>query len=217
MLWLRPALSSRRSQARKSRDTSRRVPEGTERTPSSAREPASTSSAGRGSSPSRACCSDASTAPSASRSAGVNPTVDLPTRVRQPSNRPSDADTTAAPSRTARRLPDRKTAVCCTHDHMSGHRRRCPTSNLRSVRTRAPGRADAQRVRRARSRGSTRTRADWLAGRLLVPGSGIAATMQSCGNDLELAAARYGVGIELMRWRHNMTKPRPARRASVKR
>jgi Zn-dependent peptidase ImmA (M78 family) len=58
--------------------------------------------------------------------------------------------------------------------------------------------------------------ADWLAGCLLVPGSGIAATMQSCGSDLELAAAHYGVSVELMRWRHNMTKPGPARQSSAK-
>lgn len=47
--------------------------------------------------------------------------------------------------------------------------------------------------------------ADWLAGCLLVPGAGITATMTDCGGNLESAAGHYGVSIELMRWRHNMT------------
>jgi Zn-dependent peptidase ImmA (M78 family) len=48
--------------------------------------------------------------------------------------------------------------------------------------------------------------ADWLAGCLLVPGSGITATMTDCGGNLKTAAGHYGVSIELMRWRHNMTR-----------
>lgn len=50
--------------------------------------------------------------------------------------------------------------------------------------------------------------ADWLAGCLLVPGSGIANTMQRFGDDLDAAAVHYGVSLQLMRWRHNVTKPR---------
>lgn len=50
--------------------------------------------------------------------------------------------------------------------------------------------------------------ADWLAGCLLVPGVGIAATMELCGDDLGLAASQYAVSLELMRWRHNVARPR---------
>lgn len=55
--------------------------------------------------------------------------------------------------------------------------------------------------------------ADWLAACLLVPGSGIAATMRLCGQDLDAAAAHYGVSVELMRWRFNATKWRSRRAA----
>ncbi len=48
--------------------------------------------------------------------------------------------------------------------------------------------------------------ADWFAGCLLVPASGIHATLSSNGNDLEAAAAHYGVSLELVRWRYNVTK-----------
>lgn len=56
--------------------------------------------------------------------------------------------------------------------------------------------------------------ADWLAGCLLVPGSGIEPTMHICDGNLKAAARHYGVSIELMRWRHNMTQP-PTARAEV--
>lgn len=56
--------------------------------------------------------------------------------------------------------------------------------------------------------------ADWLAGCLLVPGSGVHATMGLCGGDLEAAAAHYGVSIDLMRWRHNVTRWRPRKKAA---
>lgn len=56
--------------------------------------------------------------------------------------------------------------------------------------------------------------ADWLAGCLLVPGSGIPATMQVAGGDLATAAAHYGVSVELMRWRHNVTRWRPRKKAA---
>lgn len=49
----------------------------------------------------------------------------------------------------------------------------------------------------------TEDEADWLAGCLLVPGTGVQETMQRCGQDLDAAASHYGVSIELMRWRHN--------------
>jgi hypothetical protein len=54
--------------------------------------------------------------------------------------------------------------------------------------------------------------ADWLAGCLLVPASGIRATMAACGGDLEAAADHYGVSVQLMRWRHNVTQWRPKRK-----
>lgn len=57
--------------------------------------------------------------------------------------------------------------------------------------------------------------ANWLAGCLLVPGSGISQTMSECGGTLEVAAAHYGVSVELMRWRQNMTQRRPKRSASA--
>lgn len=57
--------------------------------------------------------------------------------------------------------------------------------------------------------------ADWLAGCLLVPASGIPITMQLCGGDLEAAAAHYGVSLQLMRWRHNATRRRPRKRAAA--
>lgn len=50
--------------------------------------------------------------------------------------------------------------------------------------------------------------ADWLAGCLLVPKSGIAVTMSESGGRLEVAAEHYGVSVQLMRWRHNMAQPR---------
>lgn len=56
--------------------------------------------------------------------------------------------------------------------------------------------------------------ADWLAGCLLVPGAGIHTTMRLCGDDLEAAAAHYGVSLQLMRWRHNATRWRPRKRAA---
>ncbi|MHB1571229.1 MAG: ImmA/IrrE family metallo-endopeptidase [Solirubrobacteraceae bacterium] len=56
--------------------------------------------------------------------------------------------------------------------------------------------------------------ADWLAGCLLVPGSGIPATMRLSGGELETAAAHYGVSTELMRWRHNVTRWRPRKQAA---
>jgi hypothetical protein len=49
--------------------------------------------------------------------------------------------------------------------------------------------------------------ADWLAGCLLVPGSGIQTTMTACGGDLHGAAVHYGVSLELMRWRYSVTRP----------
>ena len=51
----------------------------------------------------------------------------------------------------------------------------------------------------------TEEEADWLAGCLLVPGSGISATMTACG-DLRGAAVHYGVSVELMRWRYSVTR-----------
>lgn len=56
--------------------------------------------------------------------------------------------------------------------------------------------------------------ADWLAGCLLVPGSGIRATMAACAGELDVAADHYGVSVELMRWRHNVTQWRPKRQAA---
>jgi Zn-dependent peptidase ImmA (M78 family) len=53
--------------------------------------------------------------------------------------------------------------------------------------------------------------ADWLAGCLLVPKSGIAVTMSEAGGRLEVAADHYGVSVQLMRWRVNMTQPRRRR------
>jgi Zn-dependent peptidase ImmA (M78 family) len=50
--------------------------------------------------------------------------------------------------------------------------------------------------------------ADWLAGCLLVPKSGVREVMRACGDDLIVAAAHYGVSVELMRWRHNVTSYR---------
>jgi Zn-dependent peptidase ImmA (M78 family) len=48
--------------------------------------------------------------------------------------------------------------------------------------------------------------ADWLAGCLLVPGTGIRSTTAACGSDLQTAANHYGVSLQLMRWRHNVTQ-----------
>lgn len=56
--------------------------------------------------------------------------------------------------------------------------------------------------------------ADWLAGSLLVPASGIRTTIDLCGGDLEAAAAHYGVSLQLLRWRHNATKWRPRTKAA---
>jgi Zn-dependent peptidase ImmA (M78 family) len=56
--------------------------------------------------------------------------------------------------------------------------------------------------------------ADWTAGCLLVPGSGIPEIMQRCDDDLLTAAAHYGVSLELMRWRHNVTGQRTAKSAA---
>jgi Zn-dependent peptidase ImmA (M78 family) len=55
--------------------------------------------------------------------------------------------------------------------------------------------------------------ADWLAGCLLVPGSGIRATMRDCGNDLQTAADHYGISMQMMRWRHGVTQWKPRRKA----
>lgn len=55
--------------------------------------------------------------------------------------------------------------------------------------------------------------ADWLAGCLLVPKSGIGEVMTACGSDLTVAAAHYRVSVELMRWRHNVTSYRRRRTA----
>ncbi|MGO9959631.1 MAG: ImmA/IrrE family metallo-endopeptidase [Solirubrobacteraceae bacterium] len=56
--------------------------------------------------------------------------------------------------------------------------------------------------------------ADWLAGCLLVPGSGIRATMQMCAGDLDAAAEHYGVSVQLMRWRRNVTNWRRQKKAA---
>lgn len=56
--------------------------------------------------------------------------------------------------------------------------------------------------------------ADWLAGCLLVPAAGLHATVSTCGGDLNAAADHYGVSIQLMRWRHNVTQWRPRRKAA---
>jgi hypothetical protein len=50
--------------------------------------------------------------------------------------------------------------------------------------------------------------ADWLAGCLLVPRVGIDPVLAHVGNDLRAAADHYGVSVELMRWRYNMTRRR---------
>jgi Zn-dependent peptidase ImmA (M78 family) len=55
--------------------------------------------------------------------------------------------------------------------------------------------------------------ADWLAGCLLVPASGIPATMSECEGKLEAAADRYGVSVQLMRWRFNKTQRRRSQRS----
>lgn len=59
-----------------------------------------------------------------------------------------------------------------------------------------------------------RTRYDWLAGCLLVPGSGIRTTMRLCGGNLDAAAEHYGVSVQLMRWRHNARQWRPRKQAA---
>jgi hypothetical protein len=56
--------------------------------------------------------------------------------------------------------------------------------------------------------------ADWLAGCLLVPGSGIQTTMNVCGGNLETAAKHYGVSVQLMRWRRNATQWKPGKKAA---
>ncbi|MEN3281355.1 MAG: hypothetical protein V7607_2495 [Solirubrobacteraceae bacterium] len=50
--------------------------------------------------------------------------------------------------------------------------------------------------------------ADWLAGCLLAPASGIPAAMEACGGRLDGASEHYGVSVQLMRWRVNMTRRR---------
>jgi hypothetical protein len=50
--------------------------------------------------------------------------------------------------------------------------------------------------------------ADWLAGCLLVPKSGIRPVMSQFGDDVAVAAKHFRVSIELMRWRHNVTSHR---------
>lgn len=56
--------------------------------------------------------------------------------------------------------------------------------------------------------------ADWLAGCLLVPGSGIRETLSATSGDLQAAADHHGVSLELVRWRHNKTQWKPRRGAA---
>lgn len=63
--------------------------------------------------------------------------------------------------------------------------------------------------------GEIEQEADWLAGCLLVPGSGIRATMAACGGSLDAAANHYGVSLQLMRWRFNKTQWKPRSRTAA--
>lgn len=53
--------------------------------------------------------------------------------------------------------------------------------------------------------GTQEDEANWLAGCLLSPRSGMLIVMSSVGHDLKLAADHFGVSVELLRWRWNKT------------
>lgn len=61
---------------------------------------------------------------------------------------------------------------------------------------------------------SAEDEADWFAGCLLVPGAGVRERMRLSYDDLTVAAAHYGVSVELMRWRRNVTQWRQRREAA---